>query len=103
MSSDQRNAEAVSSSEVEEFNGGGTCILTNIEAAPPCLLSSAAEADGGKGDVGHVGNLPPRRHRARYKGGQIYRVSQKKVANRIPRAVVHSPLEANCSGLEMTL
>ena len=42
--------------------------LTNIEAAPPGLLPGAAEADGGKGDVGHVGNLPPRRHRARYKG-----------------------------------
>ena len=52
--------------------------------------------------VGHIGNLPPRRHRARFKGCQIHRVSQK-VADRIPRAVVHSPLDANCNGLEMTV
>ena len=64
---------------MEEVNEGGICILTDIEAAPPGLLPSAAEADGGKGDVGHVGNLPPRRHRARYKGGQICRVSQKRL------------------------
>ena len=31
--------------------------LTNIEATPPGLLASAAEADGGEGDVGHIRNL----------------------------------------------
>ena len=31
--------------------------LTNIEAAPPCLLPSAAKTDGGEGHVGHISNL----------------------------------------------
>ena len=88
MSSDQRNVGGDKKYEPflkvkwrRSIHGGGICILTDIEAAPPGWLPSAAEADGGKGDVGHIGNLPPRRHRARYKRGQIYMVSQKKAHN----------------------